>query len=900
MNPGSPLRLFALMVAWRMAAVGTMADPLPLLPRLDQQLQLETGDRMAGDFFGRSLAADGETVIVGSCGEDRVGWSGSMGSAYIFVRNGDHWEVQAKLRGSDQNLSDSRFGIAVALDGDTAVVGASYQESFNGNQTGTFGAAYVFVRQGTQWTEQAKLTAVTEGSWYAGFGRAVAISGDTIVIGAPGAEKHTESGRVEVFVRRGNTWTIQAVLPGALGFGFAVAIEGDTLLAASPGTPTSEQYDRGSVHVFVRNGSMWTQQSELRTAKSKAPGGYGGFGYSVALSGGTAVAGTAPLDAQTTLIGHAHVFEGAGESWTQTASLTASDATPADSFGGSVAIRGDRISVGAPWKGRSYVFARTAGAWSEEGILLPVEASHVPWGFMGVALTGDTVFSSAIDVPVTAFRKQAGEWITDSSFATDPVSQRQFGHRMAVNGDTALIGSAGGGHVFVREAGTWNPQTTLVPSTGLSSSFTWGDYGAALDGDTAVLSVLSDSTGAGGEAWVFVRSGFTWTEQARLTAPHLFRSRTLAISGDTVVIGLSQPNARADRAWVYVRTGTTWAREAEIILEDGTVQFDSLALHGDTLLLGAPFADTSEGQDSGCAYVFTRTGSVWTQEAKIVPDGGGANHWFGMAAAYDGNRAVIGGYWGASYADVYHREGTDWVREARFSWAPHSNFGESVAIEGDRVAIGASSSGTGGTAAALVFEKRSGTWCGPLVVASSYQGPDAGDGLARTVALSGDQVLVAASGQRQINPLDGIEMRNQGAVRVYRLADTTGWSGIQSWRYLLFGSAENAGSGHDAADFDLDGQNNLLEFAFGSDPLSPDGFSMPPVTDPRRQLQFPALPYDAAGLTYEVRTSTDLQTWTTIATASPGAANQPGPLVMLPPPQSPKEFLSVRVHPGNQ
>jgi hypothetical protein len=889
-----------LLVSGLMTSATFGADTLPLLPRLDQQLHLDTGDRRAGDFFGRSVAADGETAIVGANGEDRSDGNSTRGSAYVFIRNGNRWELQAKLHGSDQDeSSSSRFGTAVALNGNTAVVGASYQESFDGDQNGTFGAAYVFVREGTTWIEQAKLTPETDGEWYANFGTSVAISGDTIVVGAPGDGDIVETGRVFVFVRQGNTWVRQAMLTGGQGFGRAVAIDGDTALAAAPQTPVTEQFDAGGARVFVRSGSAWTQQTELRAARSKAPDGYGGFGLSLALSGGTAVVGAASLDAQTTLIGHAHVYQRTGNSWTQTAKLTASDASPADIFGGAVAIRGDRLVVGAPWRGRAYLFAGSAGAWSEEAILVPAEASSVEWGTIGVALTGDTVFGSTIDVPVATFQKAAGVWTPGPTFATRPVSPGEFGHRIAVSGDTALIGSGGGGHVFVRDGPHhWTLQTTLVPSTGLGYCFAWGQYAVALDGNTAVL---SSEDGESGGAWVFVRTGATWTEQAHLTSLQPFRSSTLAISGDTIAVGIPQPNTLAIMAWVYVRTGTTWAKQAEITLEGGTVYFDCLALHGDTLLLGAPFADTGEGQDSGCAYVFTRNGSTWTQEAKIVPVGGGANHWFGMAMAFDGTRAVIGSYWGASFADVYHRDGTAWVREARFTWNPGSNFGGTVALEGDRVAVGASSGGTGGTAAALVFEKRLGTWCGPRVVASSYQGPDAGDGLARRVALSGDQVLVAASGQIQINPLDGTALRNQGAVWVYRLADSSGWSSLQSWRYLAFGTSENAGIAADTADPDGDGQENLLEFAFSTDPSSANEFPMPAVTtvDSVRALEFPALAHDATGLSYDVQISADLQTWTSLTTVTPNTPGEAGPRVPLPSLSGPREFIRVRVQAGN-
>ncbi len=202
---------------------------------------------------------------------------------------------QAELTASDGTSGDD-FGISVAISGSTAVVGAPYR---NGNT----GAAYVFVRSGETWSQQAELTASdgASGDW---FGSSVAISGSTIVMGAPG--KNVSTGVAYVFVGSGATWSEQAELtpsPIAAIFGVSVAISGSTVVVGSPsylGIP-------GTAFVFVRSGTTWSQRAELTAPSGGTVGDH--FGASVAISGPITVVGA---DGEKSETGAAYVFVRSG------------------------------------------------------------------------------------------------------------------------------------------------------------------------------------------------------------------------------------------------------------------------------------------------------------------------------------------------------------------------------------------------------------------------------------------------------------------------------------------------------------------------------------------------------------------------------------------------------------
>ncbi len=325
-------------------------------------------DGQTGDSFGYSVAISGDYALIGAFA-DYVGVNFDQGSAYVFVRSGNTWTQQAKLTASDGATSD-RFGLSVAISGDYALVGA-YLDDMAVNQ----GSAYVFMRSGTTWTQQAKLTA-SDGTTSDFFGISVALSGDYALVGAfrDDIGANNDQGSAYVFMRSGNTWTQQAKLiasDGASGetFGQSVAISGDYAVVGASLDAIGGNAGQGSAYVFVRGGGTWTQQTKLIASDGAANDN---FGYSVAISGDYALVGAFQDDIGVNSDqGSAYVFVRSGAVWSQQAKLTASDGASADEFGISVSLSGDYAVAGAYKdnigangdQGSVYLFRRTGSTW---------------------------------------------------------------------------------------------------------------------------------------------------------------------------------------------------------------------------------------------------------------------------------------------------------------------------------------------------------------------------------------------------------------------------------------------------------------------------------------------------------------------------------------------------------
>jgi hypothetical protein len=312
-----------------------------------QQAQLFADDGAAGDEFGWSVAIDGDTIVVGADADD-VFANTDQGSAYVFVRSGTTWTQQAHLFANDGSARDrDYFGNSVAVQGGTAIVGAFLNDSFNVNQ----GSAYVFVRSGTTWALQQHLFA-TDGVIAQEFGFAVALDGDTAAVGAwsDTIAGNTQQGSTYVFVRAGTTWTQQAKLTAADGhaqdfFGGAVAISADTILIGSDWHDVGANGNQGAAYVFVRSGAFWTQQQQLTATDGAASDE---FGHAVALFGNTAVVGAWMHDVAAALDeGSAYTFIRSGTTWTQEQEFTAADSAAGDQFGTSVALSGNTFIAGA-------------------------------------------------------------------------------------------------------------------------------------------------------------------------------------------------------------------------------------------------------------------------------------------------------------------------------------------------------------------------------------------------------------------------------------------------------------------------------------------------------------------------------------------------------------------------
>jgi hypothetical protein len=232
------------------------------------------------------VAISGDTAVVGAYGAD-VGLNSNQGSAYVFVRSGSAWTQQAKLTAADGAANDL-FGQSVAVSGDTAVAGAAGDDvGVNSNQ----GSAYVFIRSGFVWTQQAKLTAA-DGAAGDNLGESLALDGDTAVVGAYADD--LGRGSAYVFIRSGSVWTQQAKLTAADGassdnFGDGVGLDGDTAVIGAPSDDRGTNINQGSAYVFTRSGSSWTQHGNFAASDGAAGDS---FGWSVSVSGNTVVAGS--------------------------------------------------------------------------------------------------------------------------------------------------------------------------------------------------------------------------------------------------------------------------------------------------------------------------------------------------------------------------------------------------------------------------------------------------------------------------------------------------------------------------------------------------------------------------------------------------------------------------------
>jgi hypothetical protein len=378
------------------------------VPLFQQGPKLTGGEEESGaGRFGRSVAlsADGDTALIGAPRD-----SGEVGAVWVFTRTGSTWTRQATLTGGDEESGAGRFGRSVALsaDGDTALIGAP--------NDGGRGAAWVFTRSGSTWTQQAKLTGAGEsGSGW--FGQSVALSadGDTALIG--GYVDHSDTGAAWAFERSGAgagaTWEQQGAKltggeeesgEGEFGWSVALSAEGDTALIGG----RKDDGGIGAAWVFTRTGSgagaSWAQQGAKLTGGGEESG-EGEFGQSVALSaaGDTALIGGFHDNAGA---GAAWAFtrsrsrsgSGAGASWAQQGvKLTGAGEAGGGYFGDAVALTpdGDTALIGGvkddEQRGAAWLFTRTGTSWAQQGEKLTGGGEESGKGEFGwsVAFSGD-------------------------------------------------------------------------------------------------------------------------------------------------------------------------------------------------------------------------------------------------------------------------------------------------------------------------------------------------------------------------------------------------------------------------------------------------------------------------------------------------------------------------------
>jgi len=361
--------------------------------------------------------------------------------------------------------------------------------------------------------------------------------------------------------------------------------------------------------------------------------------------------------------------------------------------------------------------------------------------------------------------------------ASDKSASAEFGWAVSVSGDTAIVGAdyetsggftyAGKAYIFTRSGTTWTEQQILTASD--KSAFAYFGISVSVSGDTAIVGAyLADPGGTNnaGAAYVFTRSGSTWTQQQILSASDKSVDarfgNPVSVSGDTAIVGatFADPGGttNAGQAYVFTRSGSAWTQEAILSASDKSASANfgrSISIDGETAIVGASAADPGGTSNAGAAYVFTRSGSTWTERQILSASDKSASAFFGRSVCIDGETAIVGasaadpgGTSNAGAAYVFTRSGSTWTEQQILSASDKSasaSFGVSVSIDGETAIVGASAADPGGTSnagAAYIFTRAGSAWTEKQILSASDKSASASFG--QSVSVSGDSAIVGA------------------------------------------------------------------------------------------------------------------------------------------------------------
>ncbi|HEX2871590.1 MAG TPA: FG-GAP repeat protein [Polyangiaceae bacterium] len=377
--------------------------------------------------------------------------------------------------------------------------------------------------------------------------------------------------------------------------------------------------------------------------------------------------------------------------------------------------------------------------------------------------------------PMELWTQQGGMLTGSDSTADDG-----FGSRVAASGNTVVVAAvgkimnsnqyvAGEAYVFTRTGSTWSQQGAPFGATPPLFMNQFGK-GVAIEGDTLAISCARCSGATGGNygaVFVYTRSGGVWTQQQVLhtgtVGTPVDEFGSLAMSGGTIVVGASNRSMGKGAAWVFVRTGTTWSSATALIPADNAVDSygSSVDISGDTVIVGAPSKTVGTAAKQGAAYIWVRSGSDWSLQTLPARAGAAANDAFGKSVAVSGNTAVVST---ATKHFVYTRSGVTWTQNTVLD-----SLG-AVSLSGDTLVNGN-----------VVLARSGNTWV-PQGLPLTVAGTMAEDRFASVVAVSGNTLVIASPGKK----LNG-ELNGQGVAHVFTNGPCSGDQDCPSDGYCATG-----------------------------------------------------------------------------------------------------------------
>ena len=491
-----------------------------------------SGKVLVSNASGNASWADGATVNGGGwtvSGNHIYNTSDSVGVG--TASPGAKLEVNGIIKMDDASTTNPQAGM---------IRWNSTTQDFEGyNGTGWVSLSKSGGGWGANPTYETAGVTSSDGAVNDNFGYSVSIDGDNAIVGASNKYigGHSNQGKAYIFHHNGTSWTQQAGITASDGdagdvFGYSVSIDGDYAIVGAAHKDIGGHLGQGKAYIFHYDGGSWVQQGQLTTSDGVA---YDNFGCSVSISGDYAIVGA---DNKTILgqssQGKAYIFHYDGSSWVQQGQLTASDGAAWDNFGHSVSISGNYAIVGAEYKdigsksnqGKAYIFFFDGSSWTEQPGLT----------------------------------------------ASDGAAIDNFGHSVSISGDDAIVGAyekiisgnsyQGKAYIFHRSGSTWTEQAGLTASDG--SQHDYFGWSVSISGDYAVVGADNKDVGANdnqGKAYIFYRSGSTWTEQVGLTASDGSQNDSfgwaVSINGDYTIVGAYlktiEGNSNQGKAYFYKR-----------------------------------------------------------------------------------------------------------------------------------------------------------------------------------------------------------------------------------------------------------------------------------------------------------------------------------------------------------
>lgn len=364
--------------------------------------------------------------------------------------------------------------------------------------------------------------------------------------------------------------------------------------------------------------------------------------------------------------------------------------------------------------------------WRQESRIVPATASRKLWFGKALAMSGDTlVVSNAGSTPSAyVYVHSGGTWTLQAELKPNPpTSGYGFGSSVAIAGDTIVVGAAeasdgmtlsnGAAFVFVRSGTTWTQQARLLASDPENNAACGG--GVTLDGNTLVVGCYYKDDGMTadvGAAYVFTRSGTAWSEQAKIVPSdgiaRLYFGLRLSLSGDTLAVGGTSASSTrgtgTGATYVYLRSGSSWSQQAKLVGSDivgGELFGSSVAVAGDTLLVGAPYHQYGGKSRPGAAYVFTRSAGTWSEQQKLTTAMPIDRFYFGVAVALAGDHALVGGFY--TQVNWFYRVGSAWSEQSTAVITGEGYLGTALAVTGTASAVSAYQSYSGAEESGAVY-----------------------------------------------------------------------------------------------------------------------------------------------------------------------------------------------------